>query len=212
MRECHELMACEECDALYTRVDLQPGEAVCCSRCGARLEKEEASGFFKMLPLTLACLVLFVVANIFPIVEIEMQGMRSHATLLHAVHILYVEGRAFVAALVLLTTFLLPLGQLMILFYLLWPLRAGSGRPYFAGLLRFMQMLRPWGMIEVFLLGVLVALVKLSNMVTVIPDIALFAFGALTILLVIVVSFNLRYFWEMYMDRDQDQARAGESA
>lgn len=198
MRECRELMACEECDALYTRVDLQPGEVSCCTRCGARLEKEEASGFFKMLPLTLACLILFVIANSFPIVEIEMQGMSSHATLLKAVMMLYADGRPFVSALVLLTTFLLPLGQLLILFYLLLPLRSGSGRPYFAGLLRFMQMLRPWGMIEVFLLGVLVALVKLSNMVTVIPDIALFAFGALTVLLVIVVSFNLRYFWEMY--------------
>lgn len=200
MRECREYMACEECDALYTRVDLQAGEAVSCSRCGARLEKEEASGIFKMLPLTLACLILFVVANIFPIVEIEMQGMSSQATLLKAVVILYAEGRGFVSLLVLLTTFLLPLGQLLILFYLLLPLRGGSNRPYFAGLLRFMQVLRPWGMIEVFLLGILVALVKLSNMVTVIPDIALFAFGALTVLLVIVVSFNLRYFWEMYAD------------
>jgi paraquat-inducible protein A len=205
MQECRDLVACEECDALYTRIELQPGEAVVCSRCGARLGKEEASGFFKMLPLTLACLILFVIANLFPIVEIMMQGMTSHATLLKAVGILYSEGRVFVAALVLLTTFLLPLGQLLILFYLLLPLKSGSARPYFAKLLRFMQMLRPWGMIEVFLLGVLVALVKLSNMVTVIPDIALFAFSALTVLLVIIVSFNLSYFWEMYADMVTDK-------
>ncbi len=203
MRKCQELLACEECDALYTRVDLKAGEAVCCSRCGARLEKEEGGGFFKMLPLTLACLILFVIANIFPIVEIELQGMTSQATLLKAVHMLYLDDRDLVAVLVLLTTFLLPLGQLLILFYLLLPLKGGSDRPYFAGLLRFMQMLRPWGMIEVFLLGILVALVKLSNMVTVIPDIALYAFGALTVLLVIVVSFNLRYFWDMYAGNAQ---------
>jgi paraquat-inducible protein A len=207
MRQRKELMACEECDALHTRVELQAGEVLQCQRCGALLDKEEASGLFKMLPLTLACLILFVLANCFPIVEIEMQGVRNAATLLKAVQILYDEGRDFVSLIVLMTTFVLPLGHLIILFYLLIPVSARS-RPQFARLLRLMQLLRPWGMIEVFLLGILVALVKLTNMVNVIPDIALFAFAALTILLVIIVSFNFRYLWVMYAAEDQRRAKS----
>lgn len=201
MRECRDLMACEECDALYQRIGLGKGESAFCQRCGACLDKEAGSGFARMLPLTLACLILFVIANAFPIVEIEMQGLHSSATLLKAVDALYREGREFIALLVLLTTFVMPLGQLLILLYLVFPIQRTS-RPYFAGLLRFMQILRPWGMVEVFLLGIVVAIVKLSNMVVVIPDIALWAFGALTILMMVIISFNLRYLWDNY-----DQAR-----
>jgi len=70
-------------------------------------------------------------------------------------------------------------------------------RPGVRLLLRLMQMVRPWGMVEVFLLGVLVALVKLSNMANVLPGVALWSFAALTILLTVVVSFNPRYLWHL---------------
>ena len=72
-----------------------------------------------------------------------------------------------------------------------------AGRPGVKILLRLMQIVRPWGMVEVFLLGVLVALVKLSNMAAVLPGVALWAFGALTVLLTVVVSFNPRYLWRI---------------
>jgi len=68
-------------------------------------------------------------------------------------------------------------------------------RPGVRKLLHLMQYVRPWGMIEVFLLGVLVALVKLSNIANVLPGVALWAFAALTIVLTVVVSFNPRYLW-----------------
>lgn len=209
MQKCPDVIVCEECDAVYAKVKLASGETACCVRCGARLDSETGSRFSRMLPLTLACLILFVMANAFAIVDIEMQGIHSQATLLKAVHILYAEGQPLVSILVFLTTFFFPLGQLLILLYLLLPWRKRGSLPHFGMLLRFMQILRPWGMIEVFLLGVLVALVKLSNMVTVIPNVALWAFGALTVLLAIVISFNLRYFWEIYTP---DATPAGETA
>jgi paraquat-inducible protein A len=62
---------------------------------------------------------------------------------------------------------------------------------------KLLQMLRPWGMVEVFLLGVLVAIVKLGSMAQVIPGAALWAFVGLTVLLTVVMSFNPRAFWEM---------------
>jgi len=78
-------------------------------------------------------------------------------------------------------------------------------------LVRMMQSLRPWGMIEVFLLGVLVAIVKLSSMATVVPGPALWAFVALTVTLTAVLSFNPGAFWEMAFEQlDEEEADAPE--
>jgi len=71
----------------------------------------------------------------------------------------------------------------------------------FSILVRAMQSLRPWGMIEVFLLGVLVAIVKLSSMARVLPGPALWAFVALTVLLTAVLSFDPRGFWQVVFER-----------
>jgi paraquat-inducible protein A len=196
MQEVPDVIACEGCDALYTRPDLRPGEIARCLRCQTELERHPGSQHDRILPLTLACLVLFAIANLFPIVAIEINGAGSRTTLLGAVATLVVEGRALVAALVLATTFLFPLVQLGALFYLLFP-RPDPGPPAgFDWLVRSIQSLRPWGMIEVFLLGVLVAIVKLSSMAVVVPGPALWSYVALTLLLTAVLSFDPRLLWD----------------
>lgn len=190
-----DLIVCEECDAVHHRPVLRRAEVAHCQRCGAEMERDTGSRQQRLLPLTVASLIMFVIANSFPIVQIELQGLTSQTTLLGAVKVLGMEGMSLVAMLVLATTILFPLLQLLVLFYLLLPTAHGVHRPGIKTLLRLMQMVRPWGMVEVFLLGVLVAVVKLSNMATVIPGVALWAFGALTIVLTAVVSFNPRYLW-----------------
>ncbi|MEO6920559.1 MAG: paraquat-inducible protein A [Collimonas sp.] len=197
MLEVPDLIACEGCDALYRKPTLRRGEIAHCPRCGTELERDEGRQRDRILPLTVASLIMFLIANSFPIVEIELQGLRSQTTLFGAVLSLTTEGMSLVAMLVLATTILFPLLQLLFLLYLLLSLRKQQRPPGFRWLVRAMQNLRPWGMVEVFLLGVLVAVVKLSNMATVIPGVALWAFGVLTVLLTAVVSFNPRHFWQM---------------
>jgi paraquat-inducible protein A len=202
MQEVSELIACHECDAVYQRLDLKHREIAHCERCGAELERNVERQAAHMVPLTMASLIVFVIANCFPIVEIEVQGLRSNTTLIGAVLALNAEGMPLVAMLVLGTTILFPLLQLLILLYVLLPLRRHSLAPGFNLLARLLLMLCPWGMVEVFLLGVLVALIKLSSMARVIPGVALWAFAGLTVLLVLVVTFNPRYLWRL-ADRDR---------
>ena len=196
MNEVPAMVVCEGCDAVYRKAELHAREVARCLRCGTELARHPGAQQHRILPLTVASLVLFVIANLFPIVEIELQGRRSQTTLLGAVLVLNSEGMALVAMLVTATTLLFPLLQLCILFYLLVPM-ARPKRPGFSLLVRMMQSLRPWGMIEVFLLGVMVAIVKLSSMATVLPGPALWAFIGLTVLLTSVLSFDPRSFWEM---------------
>lgn len=197
MQEVPDLLACEECDAVHRRSTLDRKEVAFCSCCGAELERDMSAYGTSVLPLAIASLFMYVIANVFPIVEMELQGIASRTTLIGSVFFLNSEGMPFVASLVLATTVLFPLLQLLALIYLLVSAARSGYHPAFNLLARLLQTLRPWGMVEVFLLGVIVALVKLTNMATVIPGVALWAFGALTVLLAAVSSFNPRYIWRI---------------
>jgi paraquat-inducible protein A len=212
MKEVPDTVVCPGCDAVYACAELQPREVAHCARCGTEIGRHPGAQESRILPLTVTSLIMFAIANLFPIVEIELQGLRSQTTLAGAVVVLGAEGMSVVALLVLATTILFPLLQLCILVYLLIPLRREHRPLGFAILVRLMQSLRPWGMIEVFLLGVLVAVVKLSSMATVVPGPALWAFVALTVTLTAVLSFNPGAFWEMTFraagDEDEERASA----
>jgi paraquat-inducible protein A len=197
MKEITDAIVCEGCDAVCHRLPLRPHEVSRCPRCGTELERHPGGQHARVLPLTVACLILFAIANAFPIVEIKVKGLTSQTTLAGAVVVLSGEGMSPVALLVLATTLLFPLLQLCILFYLLVPL-AHERRPAGFGILvKALQSLRPWGMVEVFLLGVLVAIIKLGSLAQVIPGPALWAFGVLTVLLTAVLSFDPKAFWEL---------------
>jgi len=204
MNEIPGVTVCEGCDAVYRRPTLRRREVANCQRCGTEIDRHGGEQLQRILPLTIGSLMLFTIANVFPIVEIELQGRSSQTTLIGAVMALTGEGMSLVAMLVLATTLLFPLMQLAILAYLLVPLLRGWRPPGFALLVRILQSLRPWGMIEVFLLGVLVAVVKLSGMATVVAGPALWAFVGLTVLLTSVLSFDPRRFWELAFEHPKE--------
>jgi paraquat-inducible protein A len=97
MHEVPNVIACEGCDALYRRAGLRRGEIARCGRCGTELDRHPGDQGASILPLTIACLILFAIANLFPIVEIEARGAGSRTTLVGAVLALIAEGRAPVA-------------------------------------------------------------------------------------------------------------------
>lgn len=198
MQEVTDLIACEECDAIHRRLVLGHNEVALCSRCGAALERDMSVHSRRALPLTVASLVMFIIANVFPIVEMQFQGHVNRTTIIGAVLSLNTEGMPGVAFLVLITIILFPLMQLLTMMYLLVAVKRAEYRhPEFNLVGRLVQMVRPWAMVEVFLLGTIVAYVKLVKMATVVPGIALLAFGALTILLAAVLSFDPRHIWRM---------------
>jgi len=177
------LLACHECDALQRIPEgiADSAAAICCHRCGARLHRFGAYDLAQPLALALTALTLFVIANVFPMVVLEMQGTRITTTLLHAVSQLWREGVQLVAALVFVTVIVVPATQIFAMLYVLLPLQFGRIPRGVELPLRVFQVARPWGMVEVFILGILVSLVKLAHMAHVIPGVALWAFAALVI-------------------------------
>ncbi len=196
VQEVTGLIACEHCDALHARVALASGEIARCSRCHAELERNLGRRWQYLLPLTLSALILFMIANAFPIVALDIQGQINQTTLMGAVLALSKEGTSLIALLVLITIILLPLLQLLLLIYILLGHKKKQPPLGFQLMVRTLQLIQPWGMVEVFMLGVLVALIKLMNMADIIPGIALWAFSGLTILLTVIISFDPRNFWQ----------------
>lgn len=190
------LIACHECDLLQRETPLPRGGVARCARCGAELYRSQPESLERTLGLTAGAIVLFLIANAFPIMGLESQGQVIQTTLFNTARTLYDQDMKSVAALVLMTTIVVPGLQLLALTYLLLPLRFARMPPLFAFVFRMLQAVRPWGMVEVFMLGVLVSLVKLSDMADVLPGIALWSFGALMLVMAgIAATFNRRALW-----------------
>jgi paraquat-inducible protein A len=191
-----ELAACEQCDLLLERAALGSGDRAHCTRCGALLGRAAPVSFEFTLAFALAGLVMLVIAHMNAIVGIEIQGRVQSASLWAAAMTLYDDGAWQMSVLVVLTTLVFPAMELLAICYLLLPLRDGHVPPGFAQVLRVMQSVRPWVMVEVFMLGVLVAVVKLAGIAAIVPGAGLWSFSALMLLLAAAAgSFDHHSLW-----------------
>jgi paraquat-inducible protein A len=190
------MIACRHCDLLQREVPLRPHTNALCRRCGALLYRGDRSTLDGMLALAVASAVLLAGANLFPIAVLSAEGMNNSTTLLGTVLALYDQGRPVVAAMVLVTTILTPACELAALLYMLVPLRAGIIPPGLRFTFRFLLSAHPWSMMEVFMLGILVTLIKLEDLASVVPGISLWSFvGLIGTFTAISASFSVRSFW-----------------
>ncbi|CAB3808702.1 Intermembrane transport protein PqiA [Paraburkholderia caffeinitolerans] len=174
---------CHECDLLQRRAPCPHGGVLRCGRCGAELERDHADSGTRSLALAAAALLLFAISNLYPIVGLAVNGHVVQATLWGSVEMLYRDGMWPISGLVFITTMVMPATQIVALLWLLVPLALGR-KPWRANIVfRVMGVARSWGMTEVLILGLLVALVKLAHIATVVTGTALWSFGALMIVL-----------------------------
>ncbi len=190
------LIACHECDLLQRRVRLHGGAVARCRRCAAELYRDSPHGIERSLACTLAALLLFLIANAYPIVGLEVQGNRQEASLYDTVHTLWIQDRKDVALLIAVTTMVAPAIEIGLLLYLLFPLQLNRLAAGAVPILRFLDTVHPWSMMEVFVLGILVSLVKLEHLAHVEAGIALWAFGGLIpVLIAAANAFNSDEIW-----------------
>ncbi|WP_019939799.1 paraquat-inducible protein A [Bordetella sp. FB-8] len=189
------LIACEHCAGVHRRRALQHGELAACERCGTVLWRYSRLTLNDWLALAVASLIVFCVANAFPVARIEIYGAERGATLLDAIGITWQQHHWAVAFMTGMVGFMLPLLQLLALLWVLLPLSRGRMPADMAQVCRLLGWLQPWSMVPVFLLGVIVALVKLASSVQVHVGLGLPAFGVLTVLLTIVGRLSPQALW-----------------
>ncbi len=177
------LIVCHACD-LVQRLE-RPGAParVRCARCRAELWRRSGAGRDAALALCATALVLFGLSLAYPLMTMNLEDTTRATTLPGAAAALYLQGYPMLASLVLLTAILVPLVQLLALSYVLVSLWWRASAPGAQALLRLLTLLRPWSMSEVFLLGALVALVKLAGLAAVLPGISLACYAGLMVVL-----------------------------
>ncbi len=188
---------CHECDTVYAEVALRRGEIARCRCCHAVVARHPAADVDKALAIAVACAILLLIANFTPVLGIEVAGTRTEANIWKAA-LSMGSGWITVSAVVLVVTMLLaPLVQVTLVIWLMSFARFNRRAPGFSRVLVVLHLSRPWSMSEVFLLGALVAIVKLSNFLPISTGPGVWALAALTVLLAALGRFDPASWWAL---------------
>ncbi|MEO5342563.1 MAG: paraquat-inducible protein A [Gammaproteobacteria bacterium SHHR-1] len=178
------LIACPYCDLLHRVEPLERHRLARCCQCGAALYQGGPLQLDKLMAWSVTALVLLIIANSFPILRLSAAGREAEVSFFEAVLGFADREMWLLALVVFLTSMAIPLfriGSLMLVIALAWLGRLRPGR--LAHLLRWHGELGPWSMLEIYLLGLLVALVKLRDIAQVMPGLAFYAFFLLVFVL-----------------------------
>jgi paraquat-inducible protein A len=194
-----QLVGCHECDLLMRKPELAMGERASCPRCGYELFRHNNQVVKRSLALAVAALLLYVPACFFPIMQINVLGQSSLDTVWSGVLSLYEAGGVLqtIAVVVFLSSMVIPLFKLLIQFLVLLSIRLDIGRSYGLYMYRIYHHMREWGMLEVYLMGILVSMVKLIDIAKPSLGVGLFCFVALLLVQVwLEVTMEPHQIWE----------------
>jgi paraquat-inducible protein A len=194
------MVSCDTCGLVQAVEPLAPGMVAECTRCGSFLTaRRSTSSLHVTAALSLAALVLYVPANVYPIMKMYLHGAYSESTVWDGIKILMDHHEWAVAVIVFMASMVIPLVKLAGLFSLVVTSRMGWGRRLRGRthLYKFIDAIGPWAMLDVFLLAVLVALVKLQGWAEILPGTGLFAFTAMVVLTMLAsAAFDPKLIWQ----------------
>jgi len=194
------MVSCDTCGLVQAVEPLGPGMVAECTRCGSFLTaRRSTSSLHVTAALSLAALVLYVPANVYPIMKMYLHGAYSESTVWDGIKILMDHHEWAVAIIVFMASMVIPLVKLAGLFSLVVTSGMGWGRRLRGRthLYKFIDAIGPWAMLDVFLLAVLVALVKLQGWAEILPGTGLFAFTAMVVLTMLAsAAFDPKLIWQ----------------
>lgn len=192
-------IACNTCGLVQRMETLQPGTAAECARCGSTISERTTGSLERTAAFTLAALIFYVPANVYPILRMNFYGTSSENTIWDGCVELFRDGQMLVAAIVFLCSILIPLGKLLGLFFLIASAKFKSAHRQRerTWIYKAINVIGPWAMLDVFLLAVIVALIKFKQLATVLPGPGLLAFTAVVVLTILAAaSFDPKLIWE----------------
>lgn len=188
-----QLIACLECDLVMKKPRLAPGTKAVCHRCGFIITENKINALAKATSYSLTALVLFIIANIFPFLSFTASGQGQTISLFDSVSALYYLGYVELSVLLFILIILIPLIFLFSTLYLLLPLLFNIVIPGIKTVHNITFHMIHWSMVEVFMVGILVSLVKLAGMAEVVLGVSFWAYCLFTVSLVLVISHLDKY-------------------
>lgn len=191
------LVSCRDCGLLSRAAG--PHEPGFCPRCDAELHFRHPNAVQQTWALLVAAAVCFIPANTLPVMVSNALGSSTPDTILGGVHFLYESGSWPLALIVLVASFMIPLGKLMALVWLLLAVQRGvrGGESQRMRLHRLVHLIGPWSMLDVFVATFTVALVQLSPLMSVEPGPGVLFFAAVVVLTMLAAeSLDPRLLWD----------------
>lgn len=176
-----------------------------CPRCGSVMHKRKSDSLQRTLTLLITATILYIPANILPIMYTDQLAKTTGSTIMGGVVILIKMGSIPIAAIIFIASVMVPLGKLMMMYYLCWTVARGSlgSERQRTVMYRMTEFIGKWSMIDVFVVAILVALVHLSGIIVFRPGVAALAFaGVVMITMVAAESFDTRVFWDNMEKQD----------
>jgi paraquat-inducible protein A len=190
------ITACPECDLLLNPSAAVAGDKAHCPRCGYLIERPRKQSIERTFALSIAGLILIFPANLMPLIGIKMLGGAKDGTLWSGVVALFAENMWSVAILVFLSSILFPLLNIILSLLISAHLYFNKPNRYLAHCMRWLQHMDEWAMLEVYMLGIIVACVKLASSSELKFGFGLYAFVALLIITgMLASSLDKVLFW-----------------
>jgi paraquat-inducible protein A len=191
------MIACQECDLLHHTLSIAKESVAKCRRCGAVLYRHRQNSLDRSLALAITGLILFFICNTYPLLALKKEGLMRETTIITGVKELFNQGMIGLSLLVLFTGVLAPLLQMAGLIYVLLPIKLHRMAWRTALVFRCLQTIQRWSLLEVFMLGILVSVVKLRDTATVLPGVGLYSFFILIfVMAATTAAFDPNIVWE----------------
>jgi paraquat-inducible protein A len=170
-----------------------------CPRCGAAIHLRKANSLQRTVALLVTASILYIPANVLPIMITDQLGQATESTILGGVVLLINLGSIPIAAVIFIASVMIPMAKLLMMFYLCWSVHHGPPRTIRQRtvLYRITEFIGKWSLIDVFVVAILVALIHLSNLLVIRPGAATIAFaGVVMISMLAAESFDPRMMWD----------------
>lgn len=202
-----EIISCQTCGLIQHMEPPPRGFRAECPRCGFEVYRRRPDSRSRTLALSLAALILYFPANIFPIVTTDYWGMEEKTTIFQGVFGLLLQGNFLVGGLVFCTSILTPAIKIIGLILLCLTLRWNRWRKARTWTYKIIKVIDPWNMLEVTLLAMLVTIAELGKMATVHPGTGVFSFAAVVVLTIgATITFDPRLLWDTEGGADEPTA------
>jgi paraquat-inducible protein A len=194
-REQDSLVVCEQCGMAHRWRALAYGSVARCARCEGVLGRGHRLRLTSILSLTITASIVFLIAIGSDVLSLDLRGVAAATTLPEAISTAWEEGEELVAAVTAITALIAPALFLALRLYVLVPLAMGRVPRGFAVCVRVLHQAGRWNMVEVFTIGALLSLVRLSGLADAAPGPGLFALAALMVLIAAIESAGLKHLW-----------------
>jgi len=177
-----------------------------CPRCGATIHLRKANSVQRTVALLITASILYIPANLLPIMITDQLGRSIESTILGGVVLLIELGSIPIALVIFIASVMIPLAKLLVMFYLCWSVHHGppESTRQRTVLYRVTEFIGKWSLIDVFVVAILVALIHLSNLLVIRPGVATIAFAGVVITSMLAAeSFDPRLMWDQLEKTDE---------